>query len=102
MRKPMVAGNWKMNGSREGAKELLNGLLAGVSDLADVEVVVCPPSILMADVAAQLSNSRISWGLQNIATADSGAYTGEISGGMAKDFACLYVIVGHSERRTLY
>ena len=102
MRKPLVAGNWKMNGSREGAKKLLDGLIAGSSNLGEVEVVVCPPAILIGDVASQLSDSRISWGAQDVAVAESGAYTGEISAGMLKDFECLYVIVGHSERRTLY
>ncbi len=102
MRKPMVAGNWKMNGSREGAKELLKGIIAGSSDLGEVDVVVCPPSILMADVAAQLADSRISWGAQDVATAESGAFTGEISAGMLNDFACRYAIVGHSERRALF
>jgi len=91
-----------MNGSREGAKELLKGIIAGSDDLGEVDVVVCPPSILMADVAALLSDSSISWGAQDVAVAESGAFTGEISAGMLKDFACRYAIVGHSERRALF
>jgi len=102
-RRPLVAGNWKMNGTRAAAAELVTGILAGIDAVADVEVVVCPPFILIPEVAERLRGSgRIGWGGQNLDTHPAGAYTGEISGPMLRDFGCTYVIVGHSERRTLF
>lgn len=102
MRRPFVAGNWKMNGSRESVKALLDGIKAGIDEAGDMEVAVCPPFIYMADVQAQLSGSRVAWGGQNLSTEAAGAFTGEISSSMLLDFASRYVIVGHSERRALY
>jgi triosephosphate isomerase len=102
MRQPLVAGNWKMNGSRASIKELLDGLKKGIGDVNSAEVAVCAPFIYLADVEAQLNGTPIVWGGQNLSTEEKGAFTGEISAGMLKDFNCKYVIVGHSERRTLY
>ena len=102
MRRPMVAGNWKMNGSRQSAGELVDAVLAGFGSVANAEVVLCPPFIFIPSVMAQLNGSDVAWGGQNLDTHDAGAYTGEISGPMLKDFACKYCIVGHSERRALY
>jgi len=102
-RRKLVAGNWKMNGSRADAAALLSGVLAGVGRLGGVEVVLCPPFILIPLVAeAVRASGRIGWGGQNLDTHASGAYTGEISGPMLRDFGCTYVIVGHSERRAYY
>ena len=102
MRKPIIAGNWKMNGSRSSIKELLDGVKAGMGDVKSAEVAVCAPSIYLADVSEQLSGSKVAWGGQNLSTEAKGAFTGEISADMLLDFKCEYVIVGHSERRTLY
>lgn len=102
MRKPIIAGNWKMNGSRSSIKELLDGVKAGMGDVKSAEVAVCAPSIYLADVSEQLSGSAVAWGGQNLSTEAKGAFTGEISADMLLDFKSEYVIVGHSERRTLY
>lgn len=102
MRKPIIAGNWKMNGSRSSIKELLEGIKAGLSDVNSAEVVVCAPAIYLADVSEQLAGSKVAWGGQNLSTEAKGAFTGEISADMLLDFKSEYVIVGHSERRTLY
>ena len=102
MRKPIIAGNWKMNGSRSSIKELLDGVKAGMGDVKSAEVAVCAPAIYLADVSDQLSGSKVAWGGQNLSTEAKGAFTGEISADMLLDFKSEYVIVGHSERRTLY
>ena len=102
MRTPIIAGNWKMNGSRSSIKELLEGIKTGMGDVKSAEVVVCAPAIYLADVSEQLSGSKVAWGGQNLSTEAKGAFTGEISADMLLDFKSEYVIVGHSERRTLY
>jgi triosephosphate isomerase (TIM) len=99
MRQPLVAGNWKMNGSRASVKALLDGLLEGVSAVTNAEVAVCPPHVFLADVQAQLQGSAIAWGGQDVSVHDAGAYTGETAGSMLVDYGCKYVIIGHSERR---
>ncbi len=101
MRKTLVAGNWKLNGSKESIKELLKGILAGMSE-AKAEVAVCAPYIYIPLVQEILTGTNIAYGSESISEFDSGAYTGEISGSMLNDFACEYSIVGHSERRTLF
>jgi len=102
MRQPLVAGNWKMNGSREGVGELLDGIARGAAGLDKVEVAVCPPAIFIPEAQARLAGTRVVWGGQDVSVHASGAYTGEISGPMLSDFACTYAIVGHSERRTYH
>ena len=102
MRKPFIAGNWKMNGSRSSIKDLLDGMLAGISAVKTADMAVCAPYVYLADVAMQLQGSRLAWGAQNLATESKGAYTGEIAASMLLDFKCKYVIVGHSERRSYY
>lgn len=103
VRRPMVAGNWKMNGSRSESKQLVDGIVRDLSSHLDLDIVVCPPFILVAQVADQLrQESRIKCGAQNLDNHESGAYTGEISASMLVDCGCDYVIVGHSERRTLF
>jgi len=101
MRQPMVAGNWKMNGSSSSVSELIDGIKAGVG-AANAEVVVCPPYIYIPAVAAAIAGSDIHLGAQNMCEQDSGAFTGEIAGPMLKDAGCEYVIIGHSERRAIY
>lgn len=102
MRQPLVAGNWKLNGSLASTKELLAGIKAGIGEVTNAEVAVCPPYILIPGVQAQLIGSPIAWGGQNLSTEAGGAFTGEISATMLLDFGCKYTLVGHSERRTLY
>lgn len=101
MRQAMVAGNWKMNGSSESVKELINGINAGVGDVTS-EVVVCAPFVYLSTVVDATSNSAVKVGAQNMCDQDSGAFTGEIAGPMLKDIGCEYVIIGHSERRAMY
>jgi triosephosphate isomerase len=102
VRRILVAGNWKMNGSRTESVALLEGVKKGMSSASKAEVAVCPPYVLIPLAAEKLAGSVIVWGGQNLSAHKSGAYTGEVSGPMLKDYGCTYVIVGHSERRTLY
>ncbi|MEW7973891.1 MAG: triose-phosphate isomerase [Candidatus Thiodiazotropha endolucinida] len=102
MRRPLVAGNWKMNGSLESVRNLLDGISRGVDDVKSTEVAVCPPYIYLPEVEKLLSGSDIAWGGQDLSTESSGAYTGEVAASMLNDFGCKYVIVGHSERRTYH
>jgi triosephosphate isomerase len=102
MRIPLVAGNWKMNGSRASVQELLTGVMAGVRDVSRTEVAVCPPYVFLPAAQAMLEGTSIRWGAQNLSTESAGAFTGEVAASMLKEFGCHYVIVGHSERRTLY
>ncbi len=102
MRQTLVAGNWKMNGSREGNRQLLDGVRAGISEGVSAEVVVCPPAIYIPQAARRLNDSGIAWGGQDLSQHESGAYTGEISAAMLWDYQCKYVIIGHSERRSLH
>jgi triosephosphate isomerase len=92
-----------MHGSRARVDELLTALRAGAAGLADVDVAVCPPFVHFAAVAEQLAGSGIAWGSQDVCDrVGEGAFTGEISGDMLRDFGCSYAIVGHSERRHIY
>jgi triosephosphate isomerase len=102
MRQPLVAGNWKMNGSRASVETLLNGIKEGISSVERAEVAVCAPYIYLPATESQLKGTPVAWGGQNLSTEASGAFTGEISASMLQDFGCKYVIVGHSERRSLY
>jgi triosephosphate isomerase len=100
MRARFVAGNWKMNGGLRANAALLDAIKAGLKPSDNV--AVCVPFPYLGQVSAALSGSAIAWGAQNVSEHDSGAYTGEVSGAMLKEFGCRYVIVGHSERRGLY
>jgi triosephosphate isomerase len=102
MRQPLVAGNWKMNGSRDSVAELLDGIEAGVGAVTTAEVAVCPPAVFVPEAQARLSGSPVAWGGQDLSAHDAGAYTGEVSGPMLRDFGCKYVIIGHSERRSYH
>lgn len=101
MRRKLVAGNWKMHGNLAENEALLSGILAGMGNVK-AGVAVCVPFPYLAQVQAKLSGSAIAWGAQNMSQHAKGAYTGEVSAAMLKDFGCTYVIVGHSERRALY
>jgi len=99
MRKPFIAGNWKMNTDREGAVDLAGGLVSWLKDVETVDMAVCPPFVYLDAVAKALNSSNIALGAQNIYFEPNGAFTGEISCKMLKDVCCTYVIIGHSERR---
>ncbi|MBT8420400.1 MAG: triose-phosphate isomerase [Gammaproteobacteria bacterium] len=101
-RRILVAGNWKMNGSKESAKSLIEGIKAGLDRVKTTEMAICPPFIYIPTVAAMLEGTTIALGAQNLAKEDPGAFTGEVAAPMLKDFGCTYVIVGHSERRAYY
>ncbi len=101
MRTALVAGNWKMNGDSGFISELMTGLKTGVP-ASGVEVLVCPPSVYLSQVKAQAEGSVIALGAQNVSEQKSGAFTGEISLSMLQDLGCEYVILGHSERRSIY
>lgn len=100
MRRKLVVGNWKMNGSRATNAELLAGLNA--AGPWDADVAVCAPFPYLADVALSLQGSRIRWGAQDCSAHESGAFTGEVSAAMLAEFGCHFVIVGHSERRAFH
>jgi len=101
MRKTIVAGNWKMNASKETVNTLIMGILAGMDD-AKSEVVVCAPFPYLSQVEALITHSQLKLGAQSLNVNADGAFTGEVSAEMIKDFGAQYVIVGHSERRSLY
>jgi triosephosphate isomerase (TIM) len=101
-RSRLVAGNWKMNGGRAANAALLDALVRGVGGEPAVEVAVCPPFPYLGQVQERLRGTPIAWGGQNVSEHASGAYTGEVSAAMLKDFGCRYVLVGHSERRQLF
>ncbi|MGH8308134.1 MAG: triose-phosphate isomerase [Gammaproteobacteria bacterium] len=102
MRSSLVAGNWKMNSSRESATHLVSDILTELETSADTEVLICPPFVYLADMARLLKGSALLLGAQDVCAEDNGAHTGEVSGSMLRDLDCRYVIVGHSERRALY
>jgi triosephosphate isomerase len=99
MRKKLVAGNWKMNGSLADNAALLAAIKPA---LAGIEAAVCVPFPYLAQVQAALAGSSIAWGAQNLSEKARGAFTGEVSSAMLLEFGCTYAIVGHSERRSLY
>lgn len=103
MRRQMVAGNWKMNGSTGMVKELCDALKADSSTSdPNITTVVFPPFVYLSETRSRLQDSSISWGGQTLSAQGSGAFTGEVSADMLLDMGCRYVLVGHSERRTLY
>ncbi|TFH12194.1 MAG: triose-phosphate isomerase [Nitrosomonadales bacterium] len=102
MRMKLVAGNWTMHGEIEQNRELLNMIVSGTTGMERATCAVCVPYPYLSQAQSLLKNTHISWGAQNISQHDKGAYTGEVSAIMLNDFCCRYVIVGHSERRTLY
>ncbi|MDQ2695842.1 MAG: triose-phosphate isomerase [Pseudomonadota bacterium] len=102
MRSRLVAGNWKMNGSLASVRALAAAVRDGSGALAGVEVAVFPPFVYLPEVSRLLAATAVRWGAQNLSEQASGAYTGEVAASMLRDFDCTYVLVGHSERRTLY
>lgn len=103
MRKPFVAGNWKMHGSKAFITDLMNGLNQQATEIQNVDMAVCPPALYIAQVQSELTASNLKVGAQNMAEeATQGAFTGEVSCAMLKDMECTYVVLGHSERRSIY
>lgn len=101
MRQPLVAGNWKLNGSRPFAVELIDRLLAqGWPN--DVELVLMPPLPYIAELVARYADTRLVFGAQDVDVHAQGAYTGEVAAAMLVEIGCRYVLVGHSERRMLH
>jgi triosephosphate isomerase len=98
MNKKLIAGNWKMNGSLAANEALVQAMLAGIGQ-PSADVALCAPAPYLAQLQALLQGSPIAWGSQDVSAHEQGAYTGEISVAMLKDFGCRYAIVGHSERR---
>jgi len=101
MRTPLVAGNWKMNGTRASVAELMQGLAGETDGLTGVETLVCPSFVFIQQVQELIGKTSIKLGAQDLYVEAGGAFTGEISGPMLADAGCQYVLVGHSERRAL-
>jgi triosephosphate isomerase len=99
MRRPFIAGNWKMNLDRASAVALAEGLVGGTSRIGEVDVAVCPPYVYLDAVAAVVGGSKVELGAQDMYHESGGAFTGEISAAMLCDLGCKYVVLGHSERR---
>ena len=105
MRKPFIAGNWKMNMDCQSSVDLAKAIAADTVDaLSDnkVTVAVCPPSVYLSSVASALSSSSVGLGAQNVYSEEKGAFTGEVSVPMLKDVGCTYTLIGHSERRHIF
>lgn len=102
MRTPVVAGNWKMNGTRASARALVEGVLGGVTKIKGVDICVCPPFVLLHDVVQWVKGSAVRVGGQDVSEHGSGAYTGDTSADMLHEAGCHFVIVGHSERRAYH
>lgn len=98
MKKKLIAGNWKMNGTTVANAALVQQLLAGVGQ-ATCDIAVCVPAPYLAEVGSLVKGSAIAVGAQDVSAHDAGAYTGEVSAGMLRDLGVRYAIVGHSERR---
>lgn len=102
MRKPMIAGNWKLHKTLQESADLVSDLLQAVADNKNVEIVVAPVYTALAKVAETVAGSNIKLAAQNCYQEPQGAFTGEVSAPLLKDVGCQYVIIGHSERRQLF
>ena len=102
MRKTLVVGNWKMNGGLDANEALLKALADAAASFEGVDVSVCVPFPYLFQPAMLLENTPITWGAQNVSEHLIGAYTGEVCAAMLREFSCTFVLVGHSERRSLY
>jgi triosephosphate isomerase len=102
MRQPLVAGNWKMHGSRVENANLVRSFLDLMRNEPRAEVLLCPPFVYLLEIGRMLKDTDVRLGAQSVCAEPQGAFTGEISAGMLKDVGCRYVLVGHSERRQIY
>lgn len=102
MRKTIVAGNWKMNGTSESIKALLDVITDGAMKIDGLVTLVCPPAVYLSQVVDQIADAPVAVGAQNVSEQSKGAFTGEWSLEMLQDLGCGYVILGHSERRSLF
>ena len=102
MRRKFVAGNWKMHGSLASNEALLDAVVAGLEGISTVDAAVCVPFPYLGQAQQKLAGTSLGWGSQTVSEHDKGAFTGEVSASMLKDFGVRYVIVGHSERRAIY
>lgn len=102
MLRRLVAGNWKMNGTRESTVSLASAIASGIKGLGDVDVAICPSYVHLPDVSELLAESGLLLGAQSVSEQDEGAFTGEVSAAMLREFSCSLALVGHSERRQLY
>jgi triosephosphate isomerase (TIM) len=101
MRKPFIAGNWKMNTSRAEAVALATAIAQQAASYHAVDIAICPPACYLEAVAQAVAGSAVGVGAQNVSHENNGAFTGELSTSMLLDVGCKYVILGHSERRQL-
>ncbi len=102
MRRPFVAGNWKMHGSRAENADLIDALIQGLPAQPVCDIAVCPPVVYLWETGRLLKESSVALGAQSVCAEPIGAFTGEVSAAMLKDVGCRYVIAGHSERRHHY
>lgn len=102
MRRILVAGNWKLNGNKASIQQLVTSIVAGANNLTKVSIAVCAPYVYLPLTADLLTSSAVALGAQDVSEQDSGAFTGEVSASMLLETGCKYVIVGHSERRSLF
>ncbi|MBP9590835.1 MAG: triose-phosphate isomerase [Steroidobacteraceae bacterium] len=102
MRQPLVAGNWKMHGSRAGNASLVGTLLDLMRPQSRAEVLLCPPFVYLWETGRLLKDTDVQLGAQSVCAEPTGAFTGEVSAAMLKDVGCRYTLVGHSERRQVY
>lgn len=102
MRKPLIAGNWKMHGSKSQVEALIQGIKQGSQAYLGTNVLICPPFTYLQQAHDLIGTSSLLLGAQNLHQGTQGAFTGEVSGPMLADVGCQYVIIGHSERRTLF
>ena len=102
MRRTLIAGNWKLNGSKHSITTLVSELVAGIGAVSEVDMAVCSPYIYVPFTESLLADSPISLGAQDVSMHASGAYTGEVAAAMLKEFSCKYCLVGHSERRAIH
>ncbi len=99
----LVMGNWKMNGSLSSNTHLMEGVLSAIDSVSEeAQMAICVPFPYLAQVSQKLAGSPVTWGAQDVSAHASGAYTGEVSAAMLAEFGCRWVLVGHSERRTLH
>lgn len=99
MRRPLVAGNWKLHGTRDRVTELADAIVAGLADAEGAEVAVCPAFVHVPLVAERVAGTALAVGAQDVSDQVEGAFTGEVAAPMLAELGCRYVIVGHSERR---